>query len=117
MKLTVRKGDNLTKLAATYNKAHGTHVTVAQLARANGLKDANRIRAGQTLRFPDVFEAAKKKPLAKKPVSTQPRQETKAEAQKRVDESILNVKNQPTVQKKPQSENVFIKPMPKLFPF
>ena len=104
MKLTVRKGDTLSALAATWNKAHGTHVTAAQLARSNGLKDANLIRAGQVLRFPDVFEA--KKPAVKKP-TLQPRQESKADAQRRVDESILNVKNQPKPQKK-EAENVLI---------
>jgi murein DD-endopeptidase MepM/ murein hydrolase activator NlpD len=41
---TVKKGDNLTKIA----KAHGT--TVASLVKLNGIKDANKIAIGQVLK-------------------------------------------------------------------
>ena len=42
---TVKKGDNLTKIA----KANGT--TVAKLAELNGIKNANLIRVGQVLKL------------------------------------------------------------------
>lgn len=41
---TVKKGDNLTKIA----KAHGT--TVAALVKLNGIKDKNVISIGQVLK-------------------------------------------------------------------
>ncbi len=41
---TVKKGDNLTKIAKKYK------TTVAQLVKWNGIKDANKIYAGQKLR-------------------------------------------------------------------
>ena len=43
--IAINKGDTLSKLAARYN------TTVEKLAKLNGIKDINRISAGQTLRL------------------------------------------------------------------
>ena len=54
MSYTIKKGDNLTKIA----KANGT--TVAALVKANGIKNPNAIRAGATLNIPSVAGPIKK---------------------------------------------------------
>ena len=54
MAYTIKKGDNLTKIA----KANGT--TVAALVKANGIKNPNAIRAGATLSIPSVAGPIKK---------------------------------------------------------
>ena len=45
---TVQPGDNLTTIGARFG------VTVADLARANGIADPNRLRAGQSLNIPEA---------------------------------------------------------------
>ncbi|MBL8950271.1 MAG: LysM peptidoglycan-binding domain-containing protein [Myxococcaceae bacterium] len=52
----IQRGDTLGKLVAKYNRENGTSLTVAQVAQANGLRDANKIQAGRQLIFPDKFE-------------------------------------------------------------
>ncbi len=54
--IQIQRGDTLGKLVAKYNREHGTKLTVAQVAQANGLRDANKIQAGRQLIFPDQFE-------------------------------------------------------------
>ncbi|WNG17440.1 LysM peptidoglycan-binding domain-containing protein [Cystobacter fuscus] len=54
----VRSGDTLSAIAVRYN------TTVAELARSNGIKNPDRIAAGQTLKVPDNFES---KPRASLP--------------------------------------------------
>jgi len=56
--IVVRSGDTLSRIA----RDHGT--TVEELARANGLEDPNRIRAGQVLELPDAFADAPVAPVA-----------------------------------------------------
>ena len=46
----IRSGDTLSKIAERY------HTTVDVLAKANNIKDPNKILAGQTIRIPDGFE-------------------------------------------------------------
>ncbi len=46
MNIVVKPGDTLAKLARTYG------VTVAAIASANGIRDVNKIRAGQALTIP-----------------------------------------------------------------
>ena len=57
---TIQRGDTLTKLVNAYNREHGAKLTVDQVAKANGLKDANKIQAGRQLLFPDAFEKSAK---------------------------------------------------------
>jgi hypothetical protein len=64
--VTVKKGSNLSQIVQTYNKAHNTHLTVAQAAKENGIKNANLIQAGAKLHFKDGFDS-----------KTQPKQPTK----------------------------------------
>lgn len=45
----IRRGDNLTSIAARFN------VSVADLVRANGIANPDRIFAGDTLKIPDEF--------------------------------------------------------------
>ncbi|OJH41800.1 LysM peptidoglycan-binding domain-containing protein [Cystobacter ferrugineus] len=47
----VRSGDTLSAIAARYN------TTVSELARQNGIKNPDKIIAGQTLKVPDNFES------------------------------------------------------------
>lgn len=49
---TIKKGDTLTKIARANN------TTVAELARINGIKDPNKIRAGATLNLTETPAAA-----------------------------------------------------------
>lgn len=53
---TIQRGATLGKMVAAHNKAFGTKLTVDQVAKANGLKDPNKILAGAKLLFPDAFE-------------------------------------------------------------
>ena len=54
--IQIQRGDTLSKLVSKYNRENGTQLTVAQVAQANGLRDANKIQAGRQLIFPDKFE-------------------------------------------------------------
>ncbi len=53
----VKSGDNLTRIAGQYN------VTVADLEEANGIKNANELRVGQTLTIPVAKPATKATPI------------------------------------------------------
>jgi LysM repeat protein len=59
---TIQKGDNLSSLA----KRYGT--TVDALAKANNIKDVNKIAAGAALRIPQVQQAQKAVQNVAKPV-------------------------------------------------
>ncbi|RKH11879.1 LysM peptidoglycan-binding domain-containing protein [Corallococcus sp. CA053C] len=61
--LRVRSGDTLTAIA----KRNDT--TVAALAKANNIKDPDRIRAGQTLRIPDGFDTKPARGTSTKPAT------------------------------------------------
>ncbi len=65
---TIRSGDTLSAIAARF------HTTVAQLAKANGIKNVNAIRAGAKLKVPDSFVETKsaKKPKKAKPAPKKP---------------------------------------------
>lgn len=52
----IRSGDTLSALAKQFN------TTVERLARANGIDDPDRIKAGATLKVPDGFEADEPEP-------------------------------------------------------
>jgi LysM repeat protein len=54
---SIKQGQTLSGLVHQYNKQHGSKFTVADIAKANGIKDPNRIQAGTKLIFPDKFEA------------------------------------------------------------
>ena len=75
MPIQIKKGDTLSKLVANYNKAHGTKLTVAQVAEANKLKDPNKIIAGKSLSF-DSFEAKKPTTEAKATTDAKPTPES-----------------------------------------
>ncbi|HEX8535822.1 MAG TPA: LysM domain-containing protein [Cystobacter sp.] len=55
----VRSGDTLSAIAARYN------TTVAELAKSNGIKNPDKIAAGQTLKVPDNFESKPRASLPK----------------------------------------------------
>ena len=46
---TVLKGDTLSKIVYDHNKKYGTNLTVAEVAKHNGIKDPNKIYAGQQI--------------------------------------------------------------------
>lgn len=56
MEYLIKKGDNLSTLAKRFN------TTVAQLAKANGIKNVNLIYAGKTLTVPDAPAPANPQP-------------------------------------------------------
>jgi len=58
---TIKKGDNLTAIA----KAHGT--TVEALVSSNGIKNKNKIGAGQEITIPDAPRAPRARPDPKDP--------------------------------------------------
>jgi hypothetical protein len=53
---TIQNGSTLAKMVAAYNREFKTQLTVAEVAKANGIKNADKIQAGGTLLFPDKFE-------------------------------------------------------------
>jgi hypothetical protein len=53
---TIQRGNTLGQMVAAYNREFNAKLSVAEVAKANGLKDANKIQAGGTLIFPDKFE-------------------------------------------------------------
>ncbi|MGV3620744.1 MAG: hypothetical protein ACO1OB_08000 [Archangium sp.] len=53
---TIQRGATLSKMVAAHNKEFGTRLTVDDVAKANGLKDANKNKAGKQMLFPDKFE-------------------------------------------------------------
>ena len=46
---TVNKGDTLSKIVYDHNKKYGTNLTVAEVAKKNGIKDPNKIFSGQQI--------------------------------------------------------------------
>jgi len=48
----IEKGDNLTAIAKQLNEKFKTNLTVAQIAKANDIKDANKIKAGNFIKLP-----------------------------------------------------------------
>ena len=46
---TVHKGDTLSKIVYDHNKKYGTNLTVAEVAKKNGIKDPNKIFSGQQI--------------------------------------------------------------------
>ncbi len=54
----VEKGDTLSKITNILNTNNGTNYSVPQVAKLNGIKDANKITVGQTLipneKIPDI---------------------------------------------------------------
>lgn len=106
--LTVRKNQNLSSLVKQYNRTHKNKVTVAQVARQNRIKDPDKIHAGQKLKIADGFDSTRTRTQPKTQPRTQPTtkvDETKAN-QERNNNSMLNIKNQPTR----QSRDVFETP-------
>jgi RHS repeat-associated protein len=49
---TIEKGDNLTQIAKQINEEFGTNLSVTEIAKANGIKDPNKIRAGDKIILP-----------------------------------------------------------------
>ncbi len=49
---TVQKGDNLTKIAKQINAGFGTNLTIEDIAKANKIKDPNKINVGQQIILP-----------------------------------------------------------------
>ncbi|ATB43157.1 hypothetical protein CYFUS_008637 [Cystobacter fuscus] len=62
----VKPGDTLSAIARTH------HVTVDDIAHLNGIKDANRIRVGQSLRIPVKSAPAQSTPKAPPPARPPP---------------------------------------------
>lgn len=52
----VRSGDSLSRLVQNFNRANGANLTVNEVARANGIRNPDRIYAGQRLVFTDSFD-------------------------------------------------------------
>ncbi len=48
----IEKGDNLTVIAKQLNDKYKTNLTVDQIAKANDIKDANKIKAGNFIKLP-----------------------------------------------------------------
>lgn len=48
----IEKGDNLTAIAKQLNEKFKTNLTVDQIAKANDIKDVNKIEAGEFIKFP-----------------------------------------------------------------
>ena len=48
----IEKGDNLTSIAEQLNKKFKTNLTVEQIAKANNIKDINKIKAGELIVLP-----------------------------------------------------------------
>ena len=46
---TVHKGDTLSKIVYDHNQKYGTNLTVAEVAKKNGIKDPNKIFSGQQI--------------------------------------------------------------------
>ncbi len=49
---TIEKGDNLTEITKQLNKKFSTNLTVNDVAKANGIKDVDKIRAGNKIILP-----------------------------------------------------------------
>ncbi len=49
---TVQKGDNLTKITKQINADFGTNLTIEDIAKANEIKDPNKINVGQQIILP-----------------------------------------------------------------
>ena len=47
----IEKGDNLTTIAKQLNETFKTNLTVEQIAKANNIKDVNKIRAGEFIKL------------------------------------------------------------------
>ncbi|MCF8212259.1 MAG: DUF2778 domain-containing protein, partial [Cryomorphaceae bacterium] len=48
----IEKGDNLTAIAKQLNEKFKTNLTVDQIAKANNIKDVNKIKAGEFIKLP-----------------------------------------------------------------
>ena len=49
---TIEKGDNLTEITKQLNKKFSTNLTINDVAKANGIKDVDKIRAGDKIILP-----------------------------------------------------------------